>query len=499
MKRSMFAKLLIMILCLALVLCGCSDSAGNDDVDGEKKGSSKVEVNNDEDDPDNNEDEGPAQNVAVTPEEKAEVALSKTLGAIFSADADVDVLEDALECGKITISVGDYVDNVLYIDSNDFQIADELSLNIEGFQLDAELYFNEEDLVLAMPGVVDGAYGIHFDSLATDLEQSAIWGLMGVDYETAMAELGVALEEITSVMDTVDPTMNDLEGALEDALANVDKTVTEGTANVDGEDVDAIIVTYSMDSAAMQEMVEVMIDWYAGYMDDMANSFAGFVEVDMDMDELTAELDAAKNSVEDFFVENELKAELVVNINAETGYIMTAEGEFSGVVDGDEGGVYLSVDLGKDASKSDEYSIELISRGDDGEAGISLVLERETNGTETVYELTMSASDDSEMMELMTATLTYDSASYEYEISLASDGEEFAINGICKLTANEFELSLDSATSYGETVDIGLVLKVEAISASQIPQMPASYINLLTMSENDWMDLITELSMAFGG
>jgi hypothetical protein len=483
MKKSIFAKLLIMIMCLALVLCGCSSAADNDGNGSGKKNNSKVESNN---------DFGPA-----TPEKKAEVALGKTVGAIFSPDADFGVLENAMESGKITIGVGEYVENVLYINTNDFRVVDELSLNIEGVELDAELYLDKEDLVVALPGVVEGAYGVRFDTLGADLKDSAIWDMMGVDYDEIMSGMDVAFDELASMLDAIDPTMGDLEGALEEALSNVNKTVTEGTVTIDGEDVDAVIVTYSLDSKDMQEMIEIMLDWFVDYYEDQMGSLADMVGEDIGLEDITQEIEGMQGMIDAFFEEADLKAELVVNINSETGYIMTAVGEFSGVVDGEEGGVYLNIDLGKDASKSDEYTMDLTMRGEEEEdnVGLSLVLERETDGTETIYDLTFSASEGDVTEDVFSVSLSYDSASYEYEIS--AEGA-FAINGICKLTDDVFEISLDSISTNGEEQEIGVVVKVEAVSASKIPNMPKSYTNLLKMSEEEMMELIVELGSTFG-
>lgn len=487
MKKSVLAKVLVMILCLALVLCGCSDSAGN---------SNGGETNN------SSNEGGSVENVkAETPEEKADAALERTLNAMFGSSVDVEELESAFECGKITLTVGDYVDNVLYMDTNNMEFADELSLNIEGVELDVEVYVNEHDLVLAMPKVLDGAYGVSFDTIITDLPNAVIWDLMGVSYEEFMAELSVSLEELSGaleqlsgVLDGMESSMSGMEEALEEALADVDKTVTEGKATVDGKNVDAVIVTYSMDTAAMEKLANVMIDWYATYAEELLAYYAFSMDESLYMEEdMTEVYDDAKDEVAAFFADADLNAELVVNINAETGYIMTAQGSFSGTVEGEEGGVFLNVDLGEDLTKSDKYTFEL---NDGDKNNVLMVIDRNIQGSKSEYTLSLSMAEEGVTEELMTASLSYDASSYAYALSIEAEGEELAANGTFKLADDVFEFSVGSVTAAGETMELNVLVRAEAISASEIPEMP-EYENVLQMSEDDLMMLMQALSVAF--
>ena len=486
MKKSMFAKILVMILCLALVLCGCSESAGDS-----KSNESNETKNN------SSNEGGSVENVKTeTPEEKADAALERTLTAMFGSGIDMEELENAFECGKITLTVGEYVDNVLYMDTNNMEFADKLSLNIEGVELDVEVYVNEHDLVLALPELVDGAYGISFDTIVTDLPNAAIWDLMGVSYEEFMAELSASLEELTGTMEQLsgllegmDTSLGGLEDALKEALANVDMTITEGKAPVGGKDVDAVIVTYSVDSAAMEKIANIMIDWFADYAEDLANSFATMDE-DFFVD---GEITDAKDQVAAFFENADLNAELVVNINAETGYIMTAQGSFSGTVEGEEGGVFLNVDLGEDLTKSNQYSFEMLSSDDEG---LKMTIDREISGDKSDYELTATVVGSGNEEDVLTVSFSYDASSYEYALSVEAAGEELAANGTYKMTDDVFEFSVESVSYGGETMELNVLVKAEAISASEIPEMP-EYENVLKMSEDDLMMLMMALSSAF--
>ncbi len=480
MRNSLFAKLLVMLLCLCLVLCGCAESADND----------KVTVKNEQ--ANKNEDNNPFTPPApLTPEEKAEASLGNTLSAMFISDADFGILEDDLTNSKITIAVGDYLENVLYLNAEDFQLADELSVNIDGVSLNAAIYADEHDLALTLPGMVDGAYGVSFDTLATDLPGSAIWQLMGTDYEEVMGEVNSVLGQITDSLDTALSSTEELEDLLEDILDNVDKKTTEGTVTIDGEDVDAIIVTYALDADGIQEIVDIVIDYVE---DTYMGSYADIQGMEDYEEVMTEEFDSIRSEVDAFFAEADIDAELVTNINAETGYIMTVEGEVAFAFEGEEGTLNLDIDLGKDASASDAYSMKLYATTGDATMDIlGLELARAVSGSKTTYTLTCDSTDG----ELLTASLSYDSSNYAYAIEAEMDSETIGVNGIFKLTDDVLEFTVDSVEAAGETTEIDLVIKVEAAKASDIPDVP-KYTNILQMSEDELTELLMELSTAFG-
>ncbi|MBE6923620.1 MAG: hypothetical protein E7466_00060 [Ruminococcaceae bacterium] len=491
MKKSVFAKLLILVLCFALMLCGCGESADTAKSDGGEGTSNESNQNQ----------QGGNVQKPETPEEKAEAALERTLSAMFASSTDMSALEKALQCGKITVTVGDYVDNVLYMNTNKLEFVDQLSLNIEGVELDVEVYLNEHDVVLALPEVVDGAYGVSLDTIVNDLPDSAIWELLGVDYEEFMSELATSLEgmtgdldELSGMLEGMSAPLSGLEDALTDVLSNVNKTVAEGKASVDGKDVDAVIVTYSADSAAMQKMVNILLDWYAEYVESMSDYLAAYVEQGaFEAADIAEMIESAKGEVATFFENADLTLEFTVNVNAKTGYIMTAQGAFSGTVEGEEGGVYLNIDLGENLTESDKYTFEL-NNGED--ENVLMAIDRDVQGSKSEYTLSISMAEDGNDMELMTASLSYDSSSYAYEITLEAEGEKLAANGTFKLTDKDLELTIASIEAAGETTKLDILFGAEAIAPSDVPAAP-KYANLLTMSEDDLMMLLLNISAAF--
>ncbi|MBQ3215737.1 MAG: hypothetical protein IJB11_06440, partial [Oscillospiraceae bacterium] len=228
---------------------------------------------------------------------------------------------------------------------------------------------------------------------------------------------------------------------------------------------------------------ESMSDYLAAYVEQGAFEAADIAEM----------IESAKGEVATFFEDADLTLEFTVNVNAKTGYIMTAQGAFSGTVEGEEGGVYLNIDLGENLTESDKYTFEL----NNGETeNILMAIDRDVQGSKSEYTLSISMAEDGNDMELMTASLSYDSSSYAYEITLEAEGEKLAANGTFKLTDKDLELTIASIEAAGETTKLDILFGAEAIAPSDVPAAP-KYANLLTMSEDDLMMLLLNISAAF--
>lgn len=462
MKKSLFAKLLILVLCLSMVLCGCSNVADPGD---------NNNVNN----------QAPA-----TPEEIADKALDKTLSAIFNANGTVGQLGKNLDCGKMTISVGEYLNNELYFDTNKMNMANELKLNIaEGMEIEAGIYLDNGNFVMTVPALIEGAYGVNLPTILDDAKDSALLEMMGISYDDMMTGIGDFLAELEGMTEDADSAPEGLEEAVEKALANIDEKVTEGKATVDGKEVNAIIATYTLDSEGILDMMDVLGTWFVDYIEKNVSS------EDLDL----GDFEDAMTEAEEALSEADIKAELVVNINAETGYIMTVSGELEVTAEEETGAFTLDIDLGVNAAESNKYTLK-VGTVTDGEAMdmLQLILKRDITDTDATYELTAKTAG----VEVARFTLEYDKATYAYQMTLGLDEQEYIAKGIYKVTDKSFELTLDTVSAEGEELPINAKTLLEKVSADSIPAAP-EYKNILKMSQDELTTLFSGLGELMGG
>ena len=363
MKKSIFAKILILVLCLSLVLCGCGkDTPANDD------DPTKAPTSGQSTDPTKGPNSDPSD-----PSTPGDDPLSGLLGN--------------MEYSKVTLTVGDMLTNVMYVDAANLKFVDQLKLNIEGTEVNAQLYLNQHELVVALPDFVSDAYGINFDTLATDLPSSAIWGMMGTSYDDFMDQLNERLGGVLDTMENLevmfsgaDKCLESLAAALEKALENVEQTTTTGKVDIYGKNVDAEIVKYSVDSAAMEKIVNTLIGW----CEENANDLSGLLGEDiLTSKDITDAMNEAKTAVSSFFDNADLEASLAMNFNPASGALMSINGSFAGTIDGIEDGLYLNLILGENPAESDLYSFSILDSRNDG---FSVTLGHEVVDTKTTKE-----------------------------------------------------------------------------------------------------------------
>lgn len=468
-KLSVFARLLILVMCLALVFCGCKKADDSDS---------------------NSNNNGGSGNSA------AGEAIDKTFDDVLGGDVG-EVIGDALACGKITITVGDMVENVLYINSDAGKFADELYLNIDGQEIKASLFGDNGELALSIPALLgDTAYGINLNTLVSDLESSPIWSMLGMSYQDFVTMSGIDLGEVMDSLENVTGSLEGIGTLLDEILSNIDVTTTEGKVTVNGTEVDATIITYSFDEQDVLKMANAALDGVKEMAEDMVNELAGSLGDYIDVDEILGEMDFEdlKAEMQDAFEEVELDFSLSMNINASTGYLMSVNGEMAGVIDGDEGRVYLDLVLGVDPSASDKYTFEVGAEGDVHKSGLRAVIERDLDSTVQVTTLTVSAFEDDEEYEMMTGSLEYNTSTHDFELVAEASGEELVVTGSFQSTDDLFELGIDSVEVAGDETVVDLLIRIEAINGSQIPDMP-SYKNILKLTAEE----IEELVGMFGG
>lgn len=470
MKKSIFAKILILVLCLSLVLCGCGkDTPANDD------DPTKAPTSGQPTDPTKGPNSDPSD-----PSTPGDDPLSGLLGN--------------MEYSKVTLTVGDMLTNVMYVDAANLKFVDQLKLNIEGTEVNAQLYLNQHELVVALPDFVSDAYGINFDTLATDLPSSAIWGMMGTSYDDFMDQLNERLGGVLDTMENLevmfsgaDKCLESLAAALEKALENVEQTTTTGKVDIYGKNVDAEIVKYSVDSAAMEKIVNTLIGW----CEENANDLSGLLGEDiLTSKDITDAMNEAKTAVSSFFDNADLEASLAMNFNPASGALMSINGSFAGTIDGIEDGLYLNLILGENPAESDLYSFSILDSRNDG---FSVTLGHEVVDTKTTFTLTASNVISGEADAMFVGTVSYDTASNKYSASLTADGATYAVNGTCKVTDETFEFTVDTLNADGEEMALNLKLLAESISASEIPNAP-KYTNLLKMSEAELMELLEKFA-----
>lgn len=471
-KLSVFARLMILVMCLALVFCGCKKS---EDAPGADDAKDKA-------------------NSAVGD------AFDKTLGGLLGGGNGV--IDDVLACGKVTVSVGSQFENVLYIDSNAGTFADMLKINADGQNVTVNLYGNNGEIAVQVPSVLgDQAYGLNLNTLMEDLKNSPILAMTGMSFEDLEKQLGVDFEGVLDTYAGMFETMSSSAEAIMDKIfAHVDVKTTEGKVTINGTEVDATIITYSFDENDVKNIIFELIDWAEKTVKDMASDLSdklgSMMGESVDVETLLKQMnmDQVKERVSAVLAGIDMNFTLAMNINASNGMLMSVNAEMNATVNGMAGKIYADLILGVDPTASNKYTLDIGGCAADGsnKAGFLATLERDMDQAVQVTALKVEQYMGTQSRVLLEGSLTYDTTSNKFVLAGNAGGSELRVDGMYKETESSMEFGIDSVTMNGNTVAVDLMVKFEALNGAEMPKMP-SYKNPLKMNMAELMELLQGL------
>lgn len=449
------------------------------------------------------DDEKPdATEVANNPEEEAESAIKKTMSALINSGTISTLVENAFESGKLTITFGDMLNNTLYINSADDAFTNSFLINDGTEEYSIDLYKRGSEFAIRSSALGGSTYGVDLSTAGEDLKDSAIWTILGTDYDTFMSEYSVILDGVLAMVEGMDmqkfeKEANDFAANLSAALKDVEVTSEETMVDIDGKKVPAINVTFNLTEEDLEAVIAVCLDTIKAATGDIVATLATIDDMEYSSsDEIVDELfDEIKTELEALLAEVNIHADLSVSINPDTGYAMCIS--MDGAMDVlDEAmkecqtvDVDVAIVFGEDPTTSNHSYVEVQLTADEESISFGIDLETRSEGDIRTTELKVFVDVDAEEHEFI-VKIEHDAKENTYRAAALADKEELgAIEGEYELTDNCFVLSVDSLTLLGETETIGLRIVAEATDVLDMPEMP-DYTNILTMSEEEWATLM---------
>lgn len=476
-KTSLFATLIALVLCMAMVLTGCNGT-----------GMSAKEVSKD-------------------PQKQVTESMQKTMDTIGFEIGDV--LAKAMEKGEITIELGEDIKNTLYTNAEKKQYANHLFIKDQdsGQEVEMDFFYKDKEVAIMAPAFFgEGAYGVNLNNFKKDLKDSILLDMMETDYDTFMDENEEAFDQLMELLDELGKSENksllELKAEIDKVMKKVQISVADGEIEIDGAKVKVVNVTYAMTTDHIRELVEVFFDWYGNQMKEFEEMFASEdtdmsdmieIETDIDIEEMREELEEALEEIEG-------TCNIVFSINVENEYVSMIKVDMDGEVDEEKASIDMTFTLGADPSKSNKKSIVVEMTNPDGEkAELSFVYEiikNEGNKQEIEITLETKGLDEDSKMEI---NIEYDKNSKEFKLTAEADDSELEIEGEYERTDKMLSIEIESVSVDGEEEKVGLKFVAKVTDGKSMPDMP-EYTNLLKMSEEDFVELaekIEELAGAF--
>lgn len=501
-KYSLLARLMVFVLCFALVFSGCGGAPeANDEAGPEETTTAPTEA-------------------PTTPADILGDAIDKTFGDDETEPSDskedpttpptsapevpVDPAEP-LSPGKLTIELMNVLTNVTYVDPENSAFVNDFDLDLFVDQFSFVIYGEENQVAISAPDLfgVEDVYGVDFSTLLDDLPDSAIWEVAGMSYEDFLGQFGLEEKDLGELFEIGGSSLElalTLEDAINEAMSYIDATSKEETVLIQGKDVPANVVTFTLTSDDAHEIAKIMLDWYeeaqALSNEELAAILEGteleyLLESDIPFDEI-------RQDMEDVFAELDLTIVLHANVHAETGYLMSIGLDVSGTyAESEEITVYGDLVLGEDPTTSELYTLELGAINVDGEqAGIRAELTSNRGDAVDVYGLSLVTILNEEEDVLANADLSYNKETFAYELNVSAVDYTFTATGTFQVEEELFDLVVDTIEAGSDSIALNLHIRYETIEADEVPEMPA-YTNVLKLAKDELTDLIQVLAEKF--
>ncbi|MGN0692288.1 MAG: hypothetical protein ACI4K7_08075 [Oscillospiraceae bacterium] len=376
----------------------------------------------------------------------------------------------ALESGAAYITVDtkdmDYSAYFSGSDSTEYQLGG-LSMSSDKGTLDMRFSADKQKLYAAVTGpTANYAYFVDMDTFSDKLDYSIFRAGSGSDYaldEDTIKSIKEAVESIKAEINKTETEDSADNGKYDDYIDRIGVTSVTADISVDGEDVKADVITYSIDSALFDD---IMADFY-------------------------------KESYSDYFTEEEwteyeqqlrdsLDAEISLdfNINSKTHMLMsmTLRGSFTS--DDETAEIDGGLVFGAKPDKADKLSVYLnLSENGDPESFSADFFKGATTDGTTVWNSVFSLTENDEV-KTAHSSLTYVKDTGALSLVFTNvDDEAVTINGSVTSDSTGAMISLDSITSSnGEDLMAGTTVSLK-LAKDPIPAITA---------DKDFLDITEE-------
>lgn len=339
-----------------------------------------------------------------------------------------------------------------------------VSMHMEEQDIKLELWFQDNSLCLKAPEILgENIYGVTFDNLRKDLPSSEIWALMGIRYDDIKDQIEPVLDQLEQYYAMLSGEKADLPQQVEDAVEAIilifDKI--QYTASESG--TNAVSISCSMSKAQLDQLIDILMD---ASMEIDFGDIAGTSEV---IEQLRAMLKEASGDVA-----------LNVVISNDTGLVTDVELKYTLQADGSTMCATMDLDMADLNNITATAAVTIDGQAMEG----TILMNYRCNDTANKLDRKFTVKMDDE--ELSSFAVTYDGANLS--VDFVNEGERYTLRCQCVIAEDKMELTNWSVAFENETMELPVELKVTLSVDCTIPEMP-QFKNLLTMSEEDWMEL----------
>lgn len=424
------------------------------------------------------------------------------------------VLEDVLNGGSIEVSMNTegvsegFLDmDVLakvYTNLKDKKFAFSASASMDGSEIvDADAWVNEKDIIVSSESLLDDVYGVNLKKLEENLEDSAIFDLLGMDFEDFEEQMALS-SEVKIDEKTLLAFEEDLTKLLEKVAKQFGKSLKEYAEiekgkkelGFNGEKVNAKTVEVYIEGDALAEVIgevaqylydskdlEALLDDYAELIVTYLAVSGDEVDVDEIIDPIYESLDTMIEGIDDFAEEME-EIEFTVVAYLKSDYLLG----FDLTVEEDSDKYALSVLAGPSFAELKEFRVTIEEYGDK----TTLVYTVDANDSKE-FEAELKIRENGKVMT--NASVLWDKKDGDYRCKLTQTKfdwwdeeytEEYTVSGSLLEEKDCYNLEIKKLTDGEDEIKPEITICFDR--SDKQPSAP-KYVEVLTLEEEELLEL----------
>lgn len=425
------------------------------------------------------------------------------------------VADDVANGGSVAISANldsianddVFVQGKFYSDAKNLRGAYELTVfEDDDIVLQPTVIYNQDNVALTCPELLDGAYGVSLKNIAKNLPGS----IFDPDEETDFSLTDDQFDYFMNMKDTVKNDKNlqkDIDKMAEKYRQLAINTfvkyaeVTKGSKKitVGGDTFNCTVISIEIDEEALALAMADIIEYAENdkelekLLTRFANSAAYYEDPDDYLDSFYDSLDDMEDNLDSL---EDLNIEIRVDVYVTKAGTRIAQVDASFEVDDEE--LEMSLILGKNVNKSKEISFEYEVKNRDSYSIVYTVNEDSNKYYEAEIEIessyysSYSGYTSSDQYEIK---IEWDKKAGDYELKIESDYSDLVIKGTLLQKGDTYTFVLNNIRSDGNAVpyikDLELTVVVDRHDTA--PKVPTRYTEITTMSERDFKHLVEDL------
>ncbi|MCR5005253.1 MAG: hypothetical protein K6A77_05060 [Clostridiales bacterium] len=361
-----------------------------------------------------------------------------------------------------------------------------MDVDVMGMAYSAQLYCDEDGLLLALPGLLSNTYSVPFKTAEQELSTSIFAPGSGSQYaldQNSYDQLIQAIQMMNKLRENL-PNGNDIAGDIREQLEQQglkpEFQTEKGSFTVDGETLNGTVATLDLDTEKMVQYVNFFKSYITDYVGKLQQSIP----------ELSGEL-----NLDDFDdIINQLRNDNIcahIELDIYNNYVVAMDIEIYDSANRSENSAHIKGEFGKDPSKSDHAVLYLIRGASEEYARVDYnISENSSSRYACTVVVTVQGTPG------FTASFDWDKSSGNFNFNAMG---MFTMNGNAKIDGRKLTMSLGeiSIPMAGKSFDLSAIeLTIDGDASLTKPSGAAKDIFKLT--DADIQAIMTELQSNLG-